>query len=363
VGAYAIFRVGLTGLLVALSSPRVRRARVISIYSGSILRGGRLALGLAAALTWAGLVLDAFGALDEAQSFLALILTTPLTLRTVSISLADVLGFGLTVALALGLSQLIRVVLDEDVLPRFRLGRGVGAAISATARYVILVGGFVLALGAAGIDLSRFTILAGAFGVGIGFGLQNIVNNFVSGLILLYERPVQMGDVVQMGDLLGSVTRIGIRSSTLRTFAGSEVIVPNANLISEQLVNWTLSDPQRRIDIPVGVAYGTDPEKVLQVLREATRAVPYVLADPEPTALFRGFGDSALNFEVRFWTTFDVYLQAQSAVTTAVCAALAREGIEIPFPQRDLHLRSVDAEVARRVAEALSARSESGDGD
>jgi potassium-dependent mechanosensitive channel len=183
------------------------------------------------------------------------------------------------------------------------------------------------------------TVLAGAFGVGIGFGLQNIVNNFISGLILLYERPIQIGDTVEVGSLTGEVKRIGIRSSTLRTFQGAEVIVPNANLIAEQVVNWTLSDRQRRIELPVGVAYGTDPQRVLAILLDVAKASSEVLEDPPPLALFRGFGDSALNFELRVWTGLATYLEVHSRIAIAVNAALREAAIEIPFPQRDLHIK------------------------
>ena len=140
--------------------------------------------------------------------------------------------------------------------------------------YAVLLLGFLLAISAAGVDLNKVSLLAGAFGVGIGFGLQNVVNNFVSGLILLYERPVQLGDMVEVGGTTGEVRRIGIRSSTIRTPQGAEVIVPNSNLISDRVVNWTLSDRRRRMDIKVGVAYGTDPERVLALLVGVARAHP-----------------------------------------------------------------------------------------
>jgi small-conductance mechanosensitive channel len=190
----------------------------------------------------------------------------------------------------------------------------------------------------------------GAFGVGIGFGLQNVVNNFVSGLILLYERPIQVGDVLQVGALQGRVRRIGIRSSTLSTFDGAEVIVPNANLIATDVVNWTLSDRIRRVDIAVGASYGSDPREVLAVLDRVARAHAEVLASPEPTALFVGFGESALAFELRFWTPeYDAWIRVGSEVRTAIFAAFKDAGIEIPFPQRDLHVKSVAMAAGRAL--------------
>src|SRR5262249_16494200 len=156
---------------------------------------------------------------------------------------------------ALLLSRFVRAVLDDEVLPRVHLGRGVPYAISTTAGYGILVFGFFAALSAAGVPFSRLAIIVGGPGVGVGFGLPNIVNNFVSGATLLYERAIEIGDLIQMDELLGRVKRIGLRSSTILTPAGAEVIVPNANLISMQIVNWTLSDRRRRFEIAVGVAY------------------------------------------------------------------------------------------------------------
>jgi small-conductance mechanosensitive channel len=176
-------------------------------------------------------------------------------------------------------------------------------------------------------------------GVGVGFGLQNVVNNFVSGLILLFERPIQVGDSVQLGTLTGEVKRIGIRSSTVRTFDGAEVIVPNANLVSDQVTNWTLSDRMRRIDLDIGIAYGTDPQRVVAVLTEVARSSPGVLPEPAPVVLFLGFGDSALNFQVRAWTArFEEWMKTRSDLGLAVQMALRAEGIDIPFPQRDVRI-------------------------
>ncbi|MFV1978167.1 MAG: mechanosensitive ion channel family protein, partial [Myxococcota bacterium] len=207
-----------------------------------------------------------------------------------------------------------------------------------------------LALSAAGMDFTRVALFAGAFSVGIGFGLQTVVNNFVSGLILLFERPIQIGDMVEVGTLCGEVRRIGARSSTIRTFDGAEVIVPNANLITEPVVNWTLSDRRRRLDLEVGVAYGTDPETVLALLQGVAEAHPAVLETPAAEALFLEFGDSALNFRLRLWIPrFEEGFTIRSQLTVAINAALRDAEIQIPFPQRDLHVRSVEPGVIRSL--------------
>ena len=171
------------------------------------------------------------------------------------------------------------------------------------------------------------------------------MSNFVSGLILITERPIHVGDSIQVGELWGNVRRIGPRATVIRTFDGSEVIVPNANLIQQEVVNWTLADRSRRLHLPVGVAYGTDPERVLQILTDVARSHPEVASNPEPRALFRGFGDSSLDFELRAWTPdFDNGLTVLSDLAVATNRAFAEAGITIPFPQRDLHLKSVTPE-------------------
>jgi small-conductance mechanosensitive channel len=224
-------------------------------------------------------------------------------------------------------------------------------------QYVIVVLGFCWAVLASGMEMSRFSVLVGALGVGIGFGLQNVVNNFVSGLILLYERPIRVGDVIEVGTVTGTVTHIGIRSSMLRTFQGAEIVLPNSTLVSNQLTNWTLSDQVRRVEIEVGVAYGSDASKVQELLLEAARENAEVLRHPAPMALFTGLGDSALGFELRFWTDrFDRHTAIASEVRAAVVAKLAGAGISIPFPQRDLHVVSVDEAAARALRGAEAER-------
>ncbi|MDH3686501.1 MAG: mechanosensitive ion channel [Myxococcales bacterium] len=340
---YAAFRIGLTILVVMFSSARGQRSKLIAGRRPALLRGSRGLLAAGLGVVWLSSVLQSFGVYAQVVSMISGTLGAQLTLGTLAISLGDVLAFGVTIALAVLLSRAIRILLSDDVLPRLPLERGVANAVSTTGYYVVLLGGFFLALGAAGVDFSRFTLLAGAFGVGIGFGLQNVVNNFVSGLILLYERPIEVGDTIEIGGLLGDVKQIGIRASTVRTFQGAEVIVPNGNLISAEVVNWTLSDRHRRVELPVGVAYGNRPARVIEVLEPVFEGEPRILREPAPVILFRGFGDSSLDFEVRFWARdADTYLQLTSDVATAIYDLLNEAGIEIPFPQRDLHLKGVD---------------------
>lgn len=258
----------------------------------------------------------------------------------ITLTYGNVLLFFLILLLTLVITKVLRFGL-EYLLKRSGLPRGVPLAIAATVGYLIVGGGFLIALATTGVDLSKFGFIAGALGVGIGFGLQNIVGNFISGLILLYERPLQLGDTIEVENLLGKVNRIGIRSSNVRTFDGSEVVVPNSNLVSNQLINWTLSDNTRRIEIKVGAAYGSDPNTVIRLLAQVAAENPNVLKEPEPLALFDGFGDSSLNFRLLFWTHYDLSLITRSAVAVAVYNIFKEHNIEIPFPQLDVHMKQI----------------------
>jgi len=274
---------------------------------------------------------------NDVMTGLSAILTAGFNVGAVRIDFGTALLFLAVLWLSTLLSRFIRFILGEDLLPRLRLPLGVPQTITQLVHYAIITIGFLLAVASTGFDLTRLTILAGALGVGVGFGLQTVVNNFVSGLILMVERPVRIGDTVEIGTLMGRVKRIGIRASIVRTFSGAEVVVPNGSLIAGNLVNWTLSDPRRRVELPVGVAYGSDVDRVRELLLEVAREHPECLKEPEPVALFLGFGDSSLNFELRFWTLED-FIRVKSEVTVGINKALIREKIEIPFPQRDVHL-------------------------
>ncbi len=248
--------------------------------------------------------------------------------------------------MAILVARFIVLVLDEDVYPRVELGRGVSFAISSVIKYGIIVVGFLVAVGAMGIGMDRITILLGAFGVGLGFGLQTIVNNFVSGMILIFERPVQIGDSVEVGSVKGKITRIGIRSSTVRSFEGADITVPNGTMLSDALTNWTMTDRNRRIEITVGVAYGTNPDTVIEALQSALDGQEGLLKEPAPQVVFDGFGDNSLDFLLRAWVSDnDQFVTIRSQIALAVNRELSARGIEIPFPQRDLHLRSISPDV------------------
>jgi len=346
---------------VMLRTQTAGSLRMVRLHTDLLRRRGKGIVHLAAVILWGDRTLEMFHLRGPILGGLMEFLDRDWMIGAAQISLGDILAFILTIWVAVLLSRFIRFILDEDILPRVHLPRGVSGMISTMVNYGILTLGFFVAVAAAGFELSRLTIIFGALGVGIGFGLQGLVNNFVSGLILMFERPIQVGDTIQMGTLLGRVGRIGARSSTVRTFDGSEVIVPNGNLIANEVINWTLSDRLRRIDVKVGVAYGSTPEQVLELLVETAKKQDGVLGNPEPFALFQGFGESSLDFLLRFWTPDTTFwMEVNSAVTVAVHNALKEAGIEIPFPQRDLHLRSVDTS-AKDALDAGKGKGKAGD--
>lgn len=273
-------------------------------------------------------------------------LKNEISLGSITFSLGGIILFFLVIWLSIIISRIIQTILEKDVLSKLNMAKGLPHTIAMMVRYTIITLGAFIAVSAAGLPLQNLSILLGAFGVGIGFGLQNIFNNLVSGLILLFERPIQIGDTIEVGELIGNVKSIGIRSSNVRTFDGAEVIVPNGQLISSEVVNWTLSDQTRRIEVLAGVAYGSDPHRVKELLLSQLKKHPDIIKNPEPSVYFNSMGESSLDFRLLFWTAnIGEWLRIQSEVTFMVHDILKTEGIEIPFPQRDLHIRSIDESI------------------
>jgi potassium-dependent mechanosensitive channel len=315
--------------------------RLTLVQRRRIWLGDRIGKLIAAlfGLFWGWEALARAGADVAIRDWVRDVLTYPLEVGSLAITPGNVLAFALVLWAASLLSRFLSAALEEEVLPRMALPRGVPQAVSAGSRYVFLTLGVLLAISAAGVELGHLGLIVGALGVGVGFGLQNVVNNFVSGVILLFERPIQIGDTIEVGSLIGEVRRIGIRSSTVRTWEGAEVIVPNEKLVSAELVNWTLSDRHRRIEIEVGVSYGSDPARVVALLESAALASPATLREPRPLATLVNFGDSALVFRLRFWTSdLAEQFRSRGEVTLEVHRIFAESGIEIPFPQRVFHI-------------------------
>ena len=240
------------------------------------------------------------------------------------------------------LSGKIRKVMANRIFPRYNIDIGVGQSIATIVRYLLLIIGMVIIFQTSGIDLSALGILVGALGVGIGFGLQHITNNFISGIIILFERPVKVGDRVEVDGLTGNIVNISARATTILTNDNIAVIIPNSDLINKQVINWSHNDKKVRLNFPVGVSYNEDPDVIRKVLLSVAKANPGVLKNPAPYVRFDEFGDSSLNFNMLIWTS--EYSDRPSALKSelyyAVFKAFKEHGIEIPFPQRDVHIKS-----------------------
>jgi len=358
--AVALYTVVVVGVLL-ISFPlrsETQQEGIVRQDLGRLARQLTFALSLVMLLIWIHTTLGLFAIREGVYAALKAALDYRFTIGSASIAVSNIVAFVLTLLLGYLAASITRAILGEGILPRLKLARGLPNAIATSTHYVLLVLVFLLALSAAGVELSKFTILTGAFGVGLGFGLQNVVNNFVSGLILLFERPVRVGDLLEMKGVSGEVTKIGFRSSTIHALDGSDLIIPNANLISEQVTNWTLKDTRRQIVLNIHVAYGNDPTRVRDLLRSTVAAHPDVLEYPGPKAIFLGFGDSALNFEIYFWVSRpQVALELRSEVALAVASALTEAGIQVPVPRRDLHIiglnqtNGTDQEIKTETAE------------
>jgi potassium efflux system protein len=268
------------------------------------------------------------------------------------VSTAKLLEFILAVLIVIVVSRAVAAVLGSRVLSRTSMDRGLQYAISRLTYYVLLIVGLLIALQTSGIEVGSLTVILGALGVGVGFGLQTFVNNAVSGLILLIERPIKVGDWIEVSGVGGRVMRIGARSTTITSSDNIAMIIPNSELVIQRVVNWSYGDPTVRFRIPIGVAYGSDMNEVRGALLEVAAAHPGVLRDPAPAVFFSGFGDSALSLELAVWTRDMVYrpIKFRSDLYFAIDEACRRRGVTIPFPQRDLHFKDGEVRLAHAPA-------------
>ena len=336
---HATVEIARAMLRTLLATKQMRSMPLVRNYDQALLASMSRVLVLAAVLGWLAYALNAFRVMRPVQGWLTGVLSYDIEVGEISVSLGDLLVFAVSVLIASWVARLVRNLLGEQLSARQSLPRGVASSVASLTYYALLLLGFLLALSAAGFKVSQLALVFGALGVGIGFGLQNIVNNFVSGLVLMFERPLRPGDIVEVGGASGRVRQIGLRATIIRTFDGADMVVPNGSLLAGNLTNWTLLDHSRRIEVELGVAYGSDPTQVLALLEATARATPGVAVDPAPSALFRNYGNSSLDFVLRVWTTDgDRWPQVRSAVMTRVLEALADAGIQIPFNQMDVHL-------------------------
>ena len=342
---YAGSKVVLALLQVSLAGPTV--ARLSTRYAASLVPAvvniGRTLL----VLGWLLFTLQSFRVYRPVSAFVIAVLTHEFRLGELSLSLGSLASFALATWAAFWVAKTIRQVLAEDILPGLSLPRGVGNSVSSLSYYVILFLGLLAALAAAGFQVGQLTLVFGALGVGIGFGLQDVVRNFVAGMILMFERPLQRGDTVEVAGMLGQVREIGLRATIITTFEGADVVVPNGMLLADKLVNWTLNGTRRRFDLNISTHYSADPQRTMDLLVEIARSCTHVSATPPPACIMTGLAPGELQFNVRAWTRdFGDWVEARTELAMKIRNGLAEAGIEVPRTQRDVVIHGLAPQAA-----------------
>ena len=258
----------------------------------------------------------------------------PITITSIAVGIIILLIF-------VFLSKALRKIIKTKLFPKYKLDPGIELAILRVAHYLLVGLGIIVAVQSIGLNLTSLAVVFGLLSVGIGFGLQHVVSNFISGLIILFERPIKIGDRITIGDVLGDVVSISLRATLIRTIDNISIIVPNSEFITSRVINWSHRDPKIRVHIPVGVAYGSDVPLVIRCLLEVAENHPEVLKDPPPKVWFNEFGNSSLNFELLVWIPDPKRRPGIiSELNKGIDEIFRKNKIQIPFPQRDLHIRS-----------------------
>ncbi|MBE9030063.1 mechanosensitive ion channel [filamentous cyanobacterium LEGE 11480] len=277
-----------------------------------------------------------------------------LTLGNISYTLVELMTLGVIIIAWIIVTSLLSSWLQKTVLKIIRIDRGTQEIITTFVRYSLILVGILVLLQAWGVNISSLAIIASALGLGIGFGLQDLAKNISGGFVLLFERLIQVGDFVEVNTNKGTIERIGTRSTQIRTTDNISIIVPNVRFLEEEVINWSHSNPISRLHIPIGVAYGTDPYQVKTVLLEVADSHADVLSGPAPQVFFKEFGDNSLNFELLVWTEHpDRQLTLISDLNYRIHDILKTQNIEVPFPQRDLHIKSAQLSLSPEIEQAL----------
>ena len=294
--------------------------------------------------------------LGDAGARLHQFLTQPfLTLGGLPITAFFLMKVTTFVVLLILVSHATMSLLQNRILTYTPLEEGQRYAVARVVSYLLFILGTTIGLQSLGVNLNSLVVVGGALGIGVGFGLQAIVSNFVAGLVLLVEQPLKLGDRIDVGGTFGDVVRLRGRSTWIQTNDNVVIIVPNSEFINQRVINWTANDRQVRISLRIGVSYDSDPKVVRELLSEIASQHPDVLANPTPEIIFLDFGDSSLDFALRVWTIRQVQTpqRLKSDLYFAIFETFREKGIEIPFPQRDLHLKSISPQVS---SEALGTR-------
>jgi small-conductance mechanosensitive channel len=294
--------------------------------------------------------ITALNAISYSKSSLDAIKNVQFNIGSLTISFADVaaglLSFGVTLWLSLGIARLI----EKQIKAQRRLSLSLQVLITKIIRIILILAATMIALSSMGIDLSSLTVLGGAVGLGLGFGLQKVVSNFVSGVILLLDNSIKPGDVIEIDGTYGWINNLRARYASVITRDGTEHLIPNEDLITQRVINWSFTDELVRIRAIVGVSYEADPHECIRLIIEAAKKNPRVLQDPKPICLLKEFGDSSINLELRFWLRDPAngIGSVKSDILLKIWDAFKEHNIEIPFPQRDLHIRSSDVDFVKR---------------
>jgi small-conductance mechanosensitive channel len=326
-------------LFLFLMGPLYQYSNVLKEDSDLVLNKLFRFLKIASYVYWIYVILGLLKIRDSLIDSFMNFINTPLVVGEIGISLGNIIAFYLVIQISLWLSQFIRYFLGKEVFPRTRVDEGVTSTISLLIRYTFVLIGFILALAAAGVELNKVVVGISALGIGIGFGLQNIVNNFVSGIILALERPIKIGDIVKVDETEGIVQDIGLRASQIRTWDGSDVLVPNGSLVSGKLTNWTFSDKRRRLEVLVRLPVGADISEVSQLVLKEARSLPQLSKKHEPYLNYEGIQEGTSILKVYGWIdNYSNSFSAGTAFRVAIYDALKREGIEMALPVVDVKL-------------------------
>jgi small-conductance mechanosensitive channel len=307
--------------------------KVLEQHKSNIIKGSITCLRVGLLFIYVYIVLMLFQLWEPSNELLISIWKFGYTFGDYRLSVGNLISFFLVLIFSWVIGKGLKILLEIEILSRFSLPRGIPMAIGSLTQYTLITIGFFLALTMMGFDLDKIGLLLGALGVGIGFGLQNVVSNFISGLILIFERPITIGDIIEVEGVMGKVTNIGIRSSRIRQFNGNEEIIPNANLISGRVTNLTLSDRDRRFIQTILTEPNIDPQRVIDKLEKACADVDLVLKDPLPRVYFQGLQEQFLQFGVYYWVNENIF-DAKSQVNLALWNALQEEGISTPVPKQ-----------------------------